>query len=277
MKSKLFRSSMVVGILVLLAALTTQGVYTASPEGSLWAEGNRPVEASIPPQAQDFATEAAEVSSEGPAAVYTYDDAGRLIKVEYSTGTTITYSYDAAGNMLRREISVMPDLVITDTWVCWPANCTICYNMTNIGIGTAPAGHNTTLYVDGIEKAQDQVPVDLAPGESYIGCFDDYSWAYTPPRGNITVCADNNETVDESDEGNNCLTNIWKCGDVDGNGYITTWDVGLLNARRWDPSFVINEWAGDVDGNGYITTWDVGLLNARRWDPSFSLSCKCQL
>lgn len=104
MKSKLFRSSMAVGILVLLAALTTQGVYTAQPEGIPWADGNRPIEASIPAQAQDFATESAEVSSEGSTVVYGYDDAGRLIKAEYSTGTTITYTYDAAGNMLTMEI-----------------------------------------------------------------------------------------------------------------------------------------------------------------------------
>ena len=171
---------------------------------------------------------------------------------------------------------IMPDLNITEKWVWWPDNCTICYNVTNTGNGTAPAGHNTTLYVDCNETAHDQVPVDLALGESYVGCFDDYAWVYTQPEDNITVCADNNETVGESDEGNNCLTNIWKCGDVDGDGSITTWDVGLLNARRWDPSFVINEWAGDVDGGGSITTWDVGLLNARRWISSFPLSCKCQ-
>ncbi|MGB2840901.1 MAG: CARDB domain-containing protein [Halobacteriota archaeon] len=72
-----------------------------------------------------------------------------------------------------------PDLVITEKWVCWPENCTICYNITNIGNGTAPAGHNTTLYVDGIEVAHDQVPVDLAPNESYIGCFEGYDWIYT--------------------------------------------------------------------------------------------------
>ncbi|AYG93959.1 hypothetical protein D8I30_01215 [Brevundimonas naejangsanensis] len=34
---------------------------------------------------------------------YIYDNAGRLIRVEYSSGVTIRYSYDAAGN--RREIT----------------------------------------------------------------------------------------------------------------------------------------------------------------------------
>ena len=36
---------------------------------------------------------------------YTYDDAGRLIRVNYGSGTVITYTYDAAGNLLSREVS----------------------------------------------------------------------------------------------------------------------------------------------------------------------------
>ena len=35
---------------------------------------------------------------------YEYDDAGRLIKVDYGDGTAIEYSYDSAGNLLTREI-----------------------------------------------------------------------------------------------------------------------------------------------------------------------------
>ncbi|MBI1786865.1 MAG: RHS repeat protein [Acidobacteria bacterium] len=36
---------------------------------------------------------------------YTYDDAGRLTKVDYGDGKTITYTYDAAGNLLKREVT----------------------------------------------------------------------------------------------------------------------------------------------------------------------------
>ena len=124
-----------------------------------------------------------------------------------------------------------PDLLITHKWLCWPDNCTICYNVTNTGDGTAPAGHNTTLYVDGVAVAHDHIPVDLAPGESYTGCFDGYVWTYTPPSDNITVCADNNEALDELDEDNNCLTNIWMCGDVRKDGFVTAWDVAVLNSK----------------------------------------------
>ena len=36
---------------------------------------------------------------------YTYDDAGRLIKVEYEDGKVINYTYDKAGNLLQRQIT----------------------------------------------------------------------------------------------------------------------------------------------------------------------------
>jgi len=55
-------------------------------------------------------------------------------------------------------------------------NCTIFYNITNIGGATAPAGHTTALFVDNIKRAEDVVPVELAPGESCIRFFADYTW-----------------------------------------------------------------------------------------------------
>jgi pimeloyl-ACP methyl ester carboxylesterase len=80
-------------------------------------------------------------------------------------------------NNKRTQFEVVrekPDLEITAKWLCWPDNCTICYNVTNIGTGTAPACHNTTLYVDDVAVAHDHVPVELDPGESYTGCFNGY-------------------------------------------------------------------------------------------------------
>ena len=171
-----------------------------------------------------------------------------------------------------------PDLVITDKWVCWPDNCTICYNITNVGNGTAPAGHNTTLYVDGNETALDEVPVELVPNASYIGCFN-YTWAYTPPEDNITVCADNNNTVDESNETNNCLTDIWMCGDVTGDRWIMTDDADLVYDIVWEVpgrAFVTSNWAGDVNGDGWILTDDADLVYDVVWEvPGRNLNCCC--
>jgi len=36
---------------------------------------------------------------------YTYDDAGRLTQVRYSSGKTMSYTYDRAGNLLRRLVT----------------------------------------------------------------------------------------------------------------------------------------------------------------------------
>ena len=39
---------------------------------------------------------------------YVYDAAGRLIRVDYPTGTSIAYSYDPAGNLLSRTVTMPP-------------------------------------------------------------------------------------------------------------------------------------------------------------------------
>ncbi|MCK4731530.1 MAG: right-handed parallel beta-helix repeat-containing protein, partial [Methanophagales archaeon] len=97
-----------------------------------------------------------------PIITHSYTSTG-----DYNVNLTVTDNDDATNiSMARITVSSMQDLIITHKWLCWPDNCTICYNVTNTGKGTAPAGHNTTLYVDGVAVAHDQVPVDLAPGES---------------------------------------------------------------------------------------------------------------
>ena len=55
---------------------------------------------------------------------------------------------------LTEVATSLPDLEITDLRVCWSDNCRICYNLTNIGTGTALAGHNTSLFVESLEKAR---------------------------------------------------------------------------------------------------------------------------
>jgi parallel beta-helix repeat protein len=171
----------------------------------------------------------------------------------------------------------LPDLVITEKWLCWPDNCTICYNVMNRGNEVAPAYHYTTLYVDRVEVAHDHVPVDLAPGESYIGCFGDYTWTYTPPSDNITVCADNNETLDELDETNNCLANIWMCGDVNCDGKVTMSDVRKVFSRYLNPNYpLVLPWAADVNCDGKVTMSDVRKVFSRYLDPGYDLNCCCE-
>jgi C1A family cysteine protease len=197
-----------------------------------------------------------------------------------SASWTDLADYDWNACLRARMVSEeeKPDLVITDKWMCWPDNCTICYNVTNIGDGTAPACHNTTLYVDGVEVAHDHAPVPLAPGESYIGWFDDYTWRYTPPSDDITVCADNNETIDELDEDNNCLTNMWMCGDVNCDGKVTMSDVRKVFNRYLDPSYPLDlPWAADVNCDGKVTMSDVRKVFNRYLDQGYELNCCCEV
>jgi PKD repeat protein len=198
---------------------------------------------------------------------------------EYTVNLTVTDD-DGATNATAKMITVsgMPDLVITHKWLCWPDNCTICYNVTNIGTETAPECHNTTLYVDGVEVAHDLVPVDLAPGESYTGCFSGYEWTYTPPSDNITVCADNSKTLVELDEDNNCLTNIWMCGDVNGDRAVNVIDVVMVYKRALDPGYPLDlPWAGDVNCDRNINVIDVVMVYKRALDPGYDLNCCCEV
>jgi hypothetical protein len=128
-----------------------------------------------------------------------------------------------------------------------------------------------------VEVAHDHVPVDLAPGESYTGCFNGYEWAYTPPSDNITVCADNNETLVEFDEDNNCLTNIWMCGDVNGDGKVTMSDVRKVFNRYLNPSYPLDlPWAADVNCDGKVTMSDVRKVFNRYLDRGYDLNCCCE-
>jgi subtilase family serine protease len=103
----------------------------------------------------------------------------------------------------------VPDLVVEKGVEIGPdGKFIVSYTVTNIGDG--PAGESTTCkYVDG-ELQESQTCLALAPDESY-------SYAFEPekcPCGailNVTVCADNDNNVEESDETNNCEVNFVDC------------------------------------------------------------------
>ncbi|MFZ2070904.1 MAG: NosD domain-containing protein [Halobacteriota archaeon] len=179
---------------------------------------------------------------------------------------------------LTEVAMLLPDLELIGIWVCWPANCTICYHVTNVGDGTAPAGHNTTLFVDGVEKVYDSVPVNLAPNASYTGCFN-YTWAYTPPGDIITVCADSTNTIEESNETNNCLTETWKCGDVNCNEVVDMSDViDLLYYVGYLGQYTIcNEWVADVncDKSSIDMSDVIDLLYYVGYPGQYELKCCC--
>jgi hypothetical protein len=88
-----------------------------------------------------------------------------------------------------------PDLVITN---CEPVGNIIHYTIKNIGDAAAPISL-TGLYIDDIWKA---IKMDdpLAPGEESNGIFGRYIYS----GGDIKVCADYQNRIEEANEGNNC-------------------------------------------------------------------------
>ena len=190
--------------------------------------------------------------------------------------------YNVTGGLNRDYLPLVlvvpPDLKITHNWVCWPENCTICYNVTNIGNGTAKAGHNTTLFVDGIAMASNRVSVPIAPAKSYTGCFNDYHWLYTSPGDNITVCADSKNTVNEANETNNCMMSTWICGDVNRDGVVNMSDVrALLYYTGYLGTYTIgSEFSADVNGDNEIDISDViDLLYYAGYPGQYEVNCCC--
>lgn len=104
----------------------------------------------------------------------------------------------------------MPDLVITEkSEALEDGTFTVTYTVANVGDGDAGAS-DTTIYIDGTAVMEDHVPALAAAGESYtntVGPFD-------CPCGTtitVTVCADNDDVVEECNEENNCMENELEC------------------------------------------------------------------
>lgn len=100
-----------------------------------------------------------------------------------------------------------PDLIVT---TIWPEGTYICFVVQNIGSGVAPAGHQTTLSVDGVEQGTVSVAVDLASMAMWEGCFD-YTWVCSGESDAVVVRADATDVVAESDETNNRREENWDC------------------------------------------------------------------
>jgi parallel beta-helix repeat protein len=111
-------------------------------------------------------------------------------------------------------IEKKPDLEIVKKWENWvdkeKGTYTVTYVVHNNGTTVAPAGHHTTLYIDEEPVEHKPVPVTLKPYDTDEDTFKTVVKC-TPPEDKITVCADNYDKVEELDEGNNCMTNVWQC------------------------------------------------------------------
>jgi len=179
------------------------------------------------------------------------------------------------------KLVLASNLKITKAYVNWTENvgcdCTICYEITNVGKGLAAAGHNTSLFVNNTGKELEFVDVAIAPGFSSTRCF---SQTYTPVSV-IGLYADWNGTVDESDESNwyvdwlSGLTNSsWECGDVDNDGDVVIDDVRAVFNRYQSGDRNLHEWAADVDRDKGIDVDDARAVFAR-YQSGASLNCWC--
>ena len=157
------------------------------------------------------------------------------------TGTITVTSNDGTKNgtiTVHVPCGVLPDLVITDKSENRKnGKFTVSYKVCNVGGGDAVASE-ATLFING-EDVEHQDTTALASGESTeemtftteIDC---------PCTGNITakVCADNGNVVDESDETNNCETNIVEpaTGVCCSNPDVTISDQGVTDDPASDPA-----------------------------------------
>lgn len=124
----------------------------------------------------------------------------------------------------------MPDLVITEKseeWVDFEAKTyNITYTVTNQGCSAAGAS-NTTITINGTDVLEDPVPA-LVAGANHSNTVGPFTMSGN--SANITVCADNGDVVDESDEDNNCQRNAIGLmeGDANLNGCVSIVDALLI-------------------------------------------------
>ena len=105
---------------------------------------------------------------------------------------------------------MLPDLIVTDVW---STDSQVCYTIKNIGAGglggIQPVTFWNALFVDNDFVSPDEVTISLASGEQTDRCFD-YQWQMSQQQHVIEVCADwGQNVVEESNEQNNCLQEVW--------------------------------------------------------------------
>ncbi|MCP4707771.1 MAG: hypothetical protein GY869_04030, partial [Planctomycetes bacterium] len=113
------------------------------------------------------------------------------------TGRPVSYDDTAAVRTIDE-----PDLVVTKI-ICDRDNNLIGYIVKNVGGAPVFAGHTTGLWINSVLEAKDKVEVDLAPGNTYEGYFDDYEWPFCNSLDELMVMADIGAEVAEYDETNN--------------------------------------------------------------------------
>jgi len=119
--------------------------------------------------------------------------------------------WDEDNNEKAFEITVLPsnalpDLVVTDIWhdehLIW-------YQVMNSGNGSAPAGAQVVLWLDG-RLVKEQLTPSLSPGQRhYFKCG--WQWQCSTSMAEVKVCVDTQARIPEADETNNWRVETWQC------------------------------------------------------------------
>ena len=174
-----------------------------------------------------------------------------LTNLGIDANTTMYFATSADANNYNKDHLVcynFPDLVITEKSEAWVSMANKTYNVSYIVCNegaAAPAGaSNTTITIDGVDVLEDPVP-GLAAGVCYNSTVGPFTMSGT--NDTIMVCADNGDVVDESNEYNNCMENIFVCelpaADFSANNtspcvnasvQFTDLSTGTINSWSWD-------------------------------------------
>ena len=186
--------------------------YTVENNGSAEAgasnttitiDGVNVLEDSVP----GLATGANYTNTVGP---FTMSGNSDTIKVCADSDNVVAES-DEANNCMENVFVYpgMPDLNVTEKFETLDdGNFTVTYTVKNIG-GAEAGASNTTIFIDGTPVMEDPAPT-LTAGANYtntVGPFD----CPCNTSVTVTVCADNEDVVAESDETNNCMENELEC------------------------------------------------------------------
>ncbi|MBN2239632.1 MAG: right-handed parallel beta-helix repeat-containing protein [Dehalococcoidales bacterium] len=118
---------------------------------------------------------------------------------------------NCATNTWEHQTQDKPDLVIYDKYEEWvdmdAGNYTITFTVKNIGTANASAGHYAGIKIDGSVFQEIEVTDILEPGEWVI--FTSNEKTISDGTDNISVGADVTFVIDESNEDNNQMENIW--------------------------------------------------------------------
>jgi len=101
-----------IGILLFAAALQLARTpiragaeMVAQKSEGVWAERAAEVQGSREAEKHSNLSSQPHIQTQSYTVTYIYDDAGRLVEVDYGEGYSIGYTYDNAGNLLSRTVT----------------------------------------------------------------------------------------------------------------------------------------------------------------------------